>query len=208
MVMPLNRPTFDTTMDGDSDLHIASTAQLLHLTSNFNYTYEGVTTIRGFMADVWISPRPFDSFQNGFNVTDGAYLIYMTRPGQVFSTVYGVTTNPVLVHLKYTGVAHSFTNGTYSTRNFTNHVSMFDFSDVEPPLDVYDISPCINRSTAVTVKFLIRASQGPPMQIQFRSSVRSAFMQYAKSIGQPFVSPLQITNIQVSKLINILLERN
>lgn len=186
---------FDSTVGTDGQLHLRSPRDLFLASSMFNFTYEGVSMVRGIAVDVWISPREFQSFFNA-NVTNGVYIIYISRPGQRISSEFGITTDPVIVQAQYNGFARvRLRNGTIMENNLTATFSVYDFSSVEPSLDVYDTTVCLLPSDYVTLRFSL------PLKARssnlFRSTIRSALFNYSKQINIPFLSPLQINNIQV-----------
>ena len=188
---------YDSTVDSEGQLHLQSLRNLFLANDQFKFSYEGVTTVRGLMVDVWISPRDFEQYY-GANITNGVYNLYFTRPGQQVTSEFGSTTEPVIVQTRFSGFARTeLPDGTILEQNFTQTNSLFGFTPAEPPLDVFDTSTCFYPSDYVMIRFTVPSNVTLNNQTEFRSNIRSAFMNYASSIGMPFKSPLQINSIQV-----------
>ena len=188
---------YDSNVDSEGQLHLQSLQNLFLANDQFNFSYEGVTTVRGLMVDVWISPRDFEQYYRT-NITNGVYNLYFTRPKQQVTSEFGNTTNPVIVQTRFSGFARTeLLNGTIMEQNFTVTTSLFGFTPAEPPLDVFDTSACYYPSDYVMIRFTVPSNVTLNNQTEFRSNIRSAFMKYASSIGMPFKSPLQINSIQV-----------
>ena len=187
---------FDSVVGGDGQLHLKSPRDLFLANSMFNFTYEGMTMVRGIKADVWISPREFEAFFNA-NVSNGVYIIYISRPGQRIVSEFGITTDPVVVQAQFKGLVSYIANSTVMERNISSTFSIFGFTRSEPPLDVYDTTMCLLRSDYTALRFRI-----PIRNISsLRSNIRTALIDYANRINMPFLSPLQINNIQVGIII-------
>ena len=192
---------YDSTVDSEGQLHLQSLRNLFLANDQYNFSYEGVTTVRGLMVDVWISPRDFQKYYRT-NITNGVYNLYFTRPGQLVASEFGVTVDPVIVQTKFSGFARTeLSNGTIDEQNFTVTTSLFGFTPSEPPLDVFDTSVCYSPSDYVMIRFTVPSNVTFNSQTQFRSDIRSAFMKYAANISMPFKSPLQINSIQVIEWI-------
>ena len=188
---------YDSNVDSEGQLHLQSLRNLFLANDQFNFSYEGVTTVRGLMVDVWISPRDFEQYY-GINFTNGVYNLYFTRPGQQVTSEFGNTTEPVIVQTRFSGIIRiELPDDTIMEQNFTVTTSLFGFTPAEPPLDVFDTSTCYYPSDYVMIRFTVPSNVTLNNQTQFRSNIRSAFMNYASSIGMPFKSPLQINSIQV-----------
>ena len=112
-------------------------------------------------------------------------------------SVFGNTSDPVLVQDKFSAVLNTVINGTVVSINVSSVASVFGMSPAEPPLDVFATLSCFSPSDYRMVQFRLPANVGPANQAFFRSNVRSAFIKYADSIGMTFVSPLQVNTILV-----------
>lgn len=169
--------------------------------SEYQFVYEGITTVRGIPVDVWISYRSQETLYS-FNFTDVVYTLFITRPGQVSKSEFGFTTDPVIVQTKFAAVLTiTFPNGTTNVTNISSTSNLFGFTPSEPPLDVYSTLACLSPSDYEVVRFRVPLTTAPPNQDKFRSNIRSAFIKYAKGIGMPFVSPLQINSIMVRNTV-------
>lgn len=168
-------------------------AQLFLLTDEFNYTYEGVSTIRGVEVDSWISYREFEQTAN-VNLSNFLYNIYFTRPEWSLETLTSESSSePTLWQLQGTGTI-TFVNASTNltkTQNFSNTYDFFGFSSGEPDRDVFDTSVCVPDSDYYSVTLYL------PVQ-----GVRVDFLQLYRNIRRGLTSftglkPLQIGNIQV-----------
>ncbi|XP_003386281.2 PREDICTED: uncharacterized protein LOC100639693 isoform X3 [Amphimedon queenslandica] len=197
-VQPLNEnnTAFDSIRDNSGHFYLRNVSSLFLLGSPDQFVYEGVTTIRGMMVDVWQSYRDQQIIYRG-NFTNITYLLYMTRPGMNTDSVFGNTSDPVLVQSKFSAVLNVVVNGTVISTNLSSVSSIFGMSPSEPPLDAFATLSCFSPSDYRMVQFRLPLNVGPANQALFRSNVRSAFIKYANSIGMTFVSPLQVNNIQV-----------
>ena len=198
MVQPLteNNTVSDGMRDSTGELHLRSLRSLLLAGPQYDFVYEGVTTVRGIPVDVWQSYRDQQTISS-FYFTNITYLLYMTRPGVNISSPFGLTTSPVLVQTKITGVVSGVADGYPYSVNVSSVSSVFAMSHTEPPLDVYATLSCFSPSDYQVFQFSVPPAVGPVNQQLFRSNVRSAFLDYAKSINMPFLTPLQVNNIQV-----------
>ena len=205
-VQPLdeNNTIFDSVQDQSGQLHLRNVSRFFLLGSPDQFVYEGVTTIRGMMVDVWQSYRDQQIIYGG-NFTNIIYLVYMTRPGMNTDSTFGSTADPVLVQTKFSAILNLAVNGTVISTNLSSVSSVFGMSPSEPPLDAFETLPCFSPSDYRMVQFRLPANIGPANQELFRSNIRSAFIKYASSIGMNFVSPLQVNTIRVNSLIIIML---
>ena len=196
MVQPLNENNTDGMRDSTGELHLRSLRSLLLAGPQYDFVYEGVMTVRGMPVDVWQSYQDQRTF-GSVSFTNITYLLYMTRPGVDTSSPFGFTTDPVLVQTKFAGVANVVADGNPYSVNVSFVSSVFAMSPTEPPLDVFATLSCFSPSDYQVFQFSIPPAVGPVNQQLFRSNVRSAFLDYAKSINMPFLTPLQVNNIQV-----------
>lgn len=193
-----NNTFYDGTMDSNGHLRLDNLRNLFLANSQFQFVYEGVSTVRGIPVDVWLSYRGQERIQNNnfYNVT---YIIYISRPGQIVSSEFGLTTTPVIVQTSFKAVLQvNFSNGTTTMRNISSITGLMGFTPSEPPLDAFATLNCLSIADYQQIKFRIPLTSGPTTQNNFRSNIRSAFLDYATKIGMPFLSPLQINNIKVS----------
>ena len=188
----------------DSLLHIQSARDIFFAGDQYNYSYEGVTTIRGVQVEGWSSIRDSTTINFGVTFTNALYEIFFTRPGTVHISDYSISSDPALWRIVVSGnVTGVRRNGTtFNTSvNFVNDLS--DFSSSEPPLDLFDILPCHQAIGYVEVGLGLPANipdpnSPPPIDMaRFHGNLRKAMMDYANTVGMTLVTPLQITAIRV-----------
>jgi hypothetical protein len=190
----LDNQLFDA-VDEDGQPTLASPAQLFQLTNEFNYSYEGVTTVRGVEVDSWLSYREFIEYPGEYNVSDVLYELFFTRPEwTVGSYSFADSSQPSLWRVKVSGL-YSFSNSTTNlteTQNFSATYDTFAFNRGEPNLDVFDTSACVPPSQYYIVSLHLPVDVG--VQVDFSQLPRNVRAELALSTG---VRPLQIGNIQV-----------
>ena len=194
VVTPLSNLTrglrfdFDTNSDTPS---IASPNQLLLLENFFNYSYEGVSTIRGIEVDSWVSVRDFESLPGNVNLTNAVYEAFFTRPGVTLVNEHSVTTTPVLLRVKLSGDFYAIVNN--SIANFTQsfQYDLFDISTQEPPYDAYDVSSCYDVEDVVSLALRIPGQLTGFDLGDLRENIRVAISNYTG------VFPLQVAGVNV-----------
>ena len=194
--------SFDTVVE-DGVARLASPSDLLLLSNEFNYSYEGVSTVRGVEVESWISYREFEQV-GAVNLTDTIYEIFFTRPGWKLETLISVTDSgdSTLWRLKLTGTitfVNSSTNLT-QTQNFSSTYDYFGFSSGAPDLDVFDTSVCFPPSEYYIVTMFLPVENVQVDFSQLRRNVRSSVSSFTN------VRPLQIGNIQVTLCVQEKLE--
>ena len=187
------------TLQGDSDLvaslgtpvDLLTFAQLLQ-----EYTYEGVTNVRGVDVDAWIGLQrsvPFQFDVGTATVRNGTWELFYTRPGWRITGDRAVTTDPVLWRINLSGDL-SFTNATDNTTSsglYTTTYDIFDFSSEEPDFDVFDVSTCFSPSEYHVLSLAVPGHVQGLNFSRLRNNLRAAIVDYAK------IQPLQVGNIQV-----------
>ena len=185
-------PFFDITVT-DGMPRLSSPSELFLLSNEFNYSYEGVSTIRGVDVDSWISYREFETLRNS-NLTDATYEVFFTRPDWSFQSASSpASSTPIPWRVRLSGVStfmNSTTNLTESS-NFSSTFDLFGFNVGEPDLDVFDTSVCINSSEYYILNILLRAVGSDVDFSLLRRNVRNGFAAYTG------MEMLQIGNIQV-----------
>jgi hypothetical protein len=187
---------FDVTTNDDGSFQLISPNDLFLRGSEFNYSYEGVSNVRGVDVDSWVSVRDFERITDNVNLTNAVYEVFFTRPGWVYTTSQSVNTDPVPWRVKITG--------TFSFLNFTSNATvqmdsmyeldLFDFSTDEPPYDAFDISSCSAPEDFYTMILIIPGQERGIDFGQLRRNIRTSVTNYTG------LRPLQIGNIQVSRL--------
>ena len=185
---------FDVATGDDGTLQIVSPNNFFFLGNEFNYSYEGVSRIRGVDVDSWVSVRNFERLTSGINLTDAIYEVFFTRPGWVYSTDRSINTDPVPWRMKISGmisILNVSDNSTTITINGTFLRDYFDFSAEEPNYDAFDISLCSGPDDYHTILMLIPGQEKGIDFGQLRRNIRTSVSNYTG------LRPLQIGNIQV-----------
>ena len=193
-VQPLREvaPYFwDLMIDDNNTLQLVSANNLFFRGTEYNYTYQGATNIRGVDVDYWVSYREFE--QIGLNLSNAYYHVYYTRPGWNFTTVHSVTTESVPWRIVINGTVTrvNTVDNTTVTYNTTYEMDLFDFSMEEPPYDVFDVSACSGPDDYYTLGLIIPGREKGLDFGQLRRNIRTSVSNYTG------LRPLQIGNIQV-----------
>ena len=186
---------FDVTTDNSGTLQLVSPNNFFFLGNEFNYSYEGVSNVRGVDVDSWVSVRDFEKVAQAVNLTDTIYEVFFTRPGWIYVTDRSINTDPVPWRVKLSGRVSFLNSTTNSTVNIngTFQLDYFDFSTSEPNYDSFDISLCSAPEDYHTVLMMI---PGQEKGLDFGRLRRNIRTSVSKFTG---VKPLQIGNIQVCK---------
>ena len=180
-------------------LQIKSPSEVLFLTNDFNYSYEGVTTIRGVDVDVckWIAVH--DEIQlSQANLTNGVVEWFFTRPGWRITSDTSTTTDPVPWQLRLSGILNYVNDtGEMVVEDFNGLYDMFVFSTREPWFDVFDISSvCVDPEDYHILRMAVSGQERGVVDLgQFRRGIRRSITEYAS------IFPLQVGSIEVSDLL-------
>lgn len=160
-----------------------------------NFSYEGVSTVRGLEVDSWITTKDSYMFPTGVILKNVTYELFFTRPEYTLNTLLSSNSTSVPWAYNMRGVV-TFPNYSdptnTSTREFNVAGSLFDFSVDEPPYDAFDASLCFSAEETHTVVLLFETPRvGIDFRV-FRTNLRASLVGYLK------VRPLQINNIHVS----------
>ena len=185
---------FDITTDVSDTLQLVSPNNFFFLGSEFNYSYEGVSNIRGVDVDSWVSVRNFEKFTGAINFTDIIYEVFFTRPDWVYTTDRSINTDPVPWRIVIDGTLNfpNFNDSSITKYNTTLEMDFFDFSTEEPPYDAFDISTCSAPDDFYTMILIIPGQERGIDFGQLRRNIRMSVSNYTG------LRPLQIGNIQVS----------
>ena len=185
---------FDVTQNDDGSLQLISPNNFFLLENEFNYSYEGVSNIRGVDVDSWVSVRDLERVTENVNLTDAIYEVFFTRPEWVYTTGHSVNTDPVPWRIKITGTISylNFTSSATVQMDSTFEMDFFDFSTDEPPYDAFDISSCSAPDNYYTMILIIPGQERGIDFGQLRRNIRTGMTDYTG------LRPLQIGNIQVS----------
>ena len=181
----------DITTNDDGTLQLVSPNNFFFLGSEFNYSYKGVSKIRGVDVDLWVSVQDFERLTHTTNL---AYKVFFTQPDWIYTTDHSINTNPVPWRIIITENVNfpNFTNSSITKYNTTFEMDFFDFSTEEPPYDAFDISSCSAPDDFYTMILIIPGQERGIDFGQLRRNIRMSVSNYTGS------RPLQIGNIQVS----------
>ena len=199
-VMPLNDDiTYFHAVEGDSNFvaELLTPGNLVGFASEFPYSYEGVTNIRGVDVDAWIGMQPAFSDQTTdglLELRNGTWEIFITKPGWRITGDRTVTTDPVIWRIRISAnVSFTFARDNTTTTGFYSALyDIFDFSSEEPDFDIFDVSACFSPSEYHVLSLAVPGHQQGLNFSQLRRNLRSAIVGYSN------IQPLQVGNIQVS----------
>ena len=181
---------FDIAINDEGTLQLVSPNNFFLLGNEFNYSYEGVSNIRGVDVDSWVSVRDFERVAGIVNYTNVVYEVFFTRPDWIYTTGHSINTDPVPWRIKLSGIANY---SEYGTSNISFEMDFFDFSTDEPPYDAFDISSCSAPEDFYTMILIIPGRERGIADLgQLRRNIRTSVTNYTG------LRPLQIGNIQVS----------
>ena len=184
----------DIVSNDDGSFQLVSPTNFFFLGSEFNYSYEGVSNIRGVDVDSWVSVRDFERLAAAVNLTNGVYEVFFTRPGWIYSTDRSINSDPVPWRINIVGgmsILNMTDNSTFQV-NGTFQLDYFDFSTDEPNYDAFDIvSLCAAPEDYHTILLIIPGQEKGIDFGQLRRNIRTSVSNYTG------VKPLQIGNIQV-----------
>ena len=190
---------WDIATNENGTVELVSPNGLFYRGSQYNYTYQGATNIRGVDVDSWVSYREFESLTNIYNISNAYYQVFYTRPGWSFYNVQSATTDPVPWRIVINGTVSrlNMTDFTIITYNTTYVLDLFEFSTDEPPYDAFDVSSCSAPDDYYTVVLLIPGNETGIDFGQLRRNIRTSVSEYTG------LRPLQIGNIQVSACLSL-----
>ncbi len=183
---------FDFDLNSETP-HIASPNQLSLLDNLYNYSYEGVSTVRGIAVDSWVSVRDFERFPNNVNITNAVFEVFFTRPKTIVVSSHSVSTLPVVIRAKISGnFTTNFDNGSVLSDWRSFQYDFFDVSVQRPPYDAYDVSSCYDDDNVVSVVLIVPGVLTGFSLADFRENIREGISNYTG------VSPLQVASVSVS----------
>ena len=196
LTQPLSKAVphlWDVTTDDKSELKLVSPNNVLLRGTEYNYTYQGATNIRGVDVDYWVSYREFEQITDHFNFSNAYYYVYFTRPGWILSNIRSVTSQPVPWRLVINGTVskRNISDNSIFTYNTTIVTDISEFSTDEPPYDVFDVSACSGPNDYYALGLIIPDREEGLDFGQLRRNIRMCVSNYTG------LRPLQIGNIQV-----------
>ena len=191
-IMPLtaNSSVLNDAADEDGLPQLKSPNELFFQNNEFNFTYEGVSNVRGVDVDSWVSIRDFQEFGPASSITNGLNEVFFTRPEWNVSTLNGYNEGPIPWRLAIRGMLT--VNSTANATNFTAVYDIYSFSEQEPDFDIFDTSVCYTPSEYHILTLAVPGNESGVDLRQFRRNIRLSVAGYAA------IPPLQVGNIQVS----------
>ncbi len=172
--------------------HIASPDNLNLLTDRFNYSYEGVTTVRGIPADSWVSVRDFEQFPGrNVNVTNAIYEIFFSRPDTTIVNTHSVSPGTVVLRVKLSGNFSAYSNGSLVNAWRSLEYDLFGVSTERPLYNDFDVSACYDNDDIVSIVLFFPGSLTGFNVGDLRENIREGISNYTG------VSPLQVANVEV-----------
>lgn len=195
-VLPLENASmfYDVVTGPDGDYTLRSPSDFWRLGSGHNYSYEGVTTVRGIEADAWIAGYDTFVLSSSFSLVNGTVEVFYSQPGWNLTTVYSYNSDPIPLAINITGTLVNTCDETEMCepdREYSAFHNIFDFSTEEPDFDVFDTSFCSAPGEYVILSLIIPGQESGSDLSQLRRSIRSGLSQWAR------IPKLQVANIQV-----------
>ncbi len=193
---------FQAVRDNDGNLHLRNPKNIFFAQDYQNFVYEGVVQIgEDLEADAWIAQNTSNITVSNITFSNSRYELYFSRPGTVVTSVFGSSLNPVLLYSVFKATqATTYPNGSVAVEDMTYETAFISFTSVEPPLDVYDISQCLSPDEYVELRMRFKLDALVNSQQNLKQSIRFSLSEYAKSVGMPFLTPLQVSSLGVSLL--------
>ena len=202
-VQPLTNASFlyDMARGTNGTFQLRSPTDFFRLGTGYNFSYEGVTSIRGIEADAWISIRDSFPLSVANNTLDNATVeVFYSRPGWTSRSLYSTSSDPIPLAINLTGIIVNRSCDDEMCENameFSAFYNIFDFSSQEPDFDVFDTSFCSTPGEYDILSLIIPGQEGGMDLSQLRRSVRLGLTGWA---GIP---ALQVSNIQVDFIVYI-----
>jgi len=192
-VMPLNDDiTYFHAVEGDSNFvaELLTPGNLVGFASEFPYSYEGVTNIRGVDVDAWIGLQPAVPFRFSVGtatVRNGTWELFYTRPGWRITGDRTVTTDPVLWRINLSGdiLFLNATDNTTSSGFYSTTYDIFDFSSEEPDFDIFDVSTCFSSSEYHVLSLAVPGHEQGLNFSQLQRNLRTAIVENEPHFSQP-----------------------
>jgi hypothetical protein len=182
----------DVTFDIDGNPQLLPPSRFFFLGGDYNYSYEGVTTVRGVEVDSWVAIVDFVVLGPFSNMSDGVIDIFFTRPEYNITTDRSTGGSQVPWRIILRGlVTYDFFNITGSM-NTSFEIDYFDFSPSEPSYDAFDISSCSDPDQSHTLGLRFKVPRDGIDFSTFRTNLRASL------VAATNLKPLQVNNIHVS----------
>lgn len=186
----------DVIFDDDGNPQLITPSRFF-LLEGFNYSYEGVTRVRGTEVDSWIAVADFIRLSSYGNLTDGVVEVFFTRPE------YNIVTDrsadgmqvPWRVNLRGLVMYDYPLLNVSGSMDVDYELDYFDFSASEPPFDAYDISVCFDSDESVTLGLRFEVALEGISFRTLRTNIRASLVAATK------LKPLQVNNIHVSNVM-------
>ncbi len=179
----------DVELDEEGNANLISPRTIFFQHKDLNYSYEGVSTVRGVEVDSWIASPDFFQFNAVSNITNGVFEIFFTRPGYNITTDRSAGASVVLWRIIVSG---EVSNAIIGSVNVSYEMDFFDFSTSEPPYDVFDVSVCFDPEESHTLLLLFEVPRLGIDFSTFRTNLRASL------VNATGLRPVQVNNIRVS----------
>ena len=191
---------FQAVRDDDGNLHLRNPKNIFFAQDYQNFVYEGVVQLGdNIEADAWIAQNTSNITVSNIKFSNPRYELYFSRPGTVISSVYGSSLNPVPLSSLFSATqTTTYPNGSVTVEDVTYDSVYYSFTSVEPPLDVYDISRCLSPDEYVEIRMRFKLDALVNSEQNLKQSIRFSLSEYAKKVGMPFLTPLQVSSLGVS----------
>lgn len=184
---------FDVTTGINGTVVQRTPTDFFRLGSGYNFSYEGVTRLRGIDVDAWISVRELFPLSGVTDLFNGTVELFYTRPGVNSSSLYSSTSDPVLIAINITGILVSSSCSDETCEDSAiKYYNIFDFSSQEPDFDVFDTSLCATPGESEILPMIIPGQESGLDIRQLRRNIRLGLTEWAD------IPKLQVANIQVN----------
>lgn len=195
-VVPLENASmfYDVISGPDGNYNLRSPSDFWRLGSGHNFSYEGVTTVRGIEADAWIAGYDTFILSSYSTLVNGTVELFYSQPGWNITTVYSYNSDPIPLAINLTGTLVNTCDDDEMCepeREYSALYNIFDFSTEEPDFDVFDTSFCSAPGEYAILSLIIPGQEYGSDLGQLRRSIRLGLSQWA---GIP---KLQVANIQI-----------
>ena len=188
----LNFSSYDIAGGPDGAKRMRTPTEFFRVGAGYNFSYEGVTKIRGIEAEAWISVRDSFPLNLGSKVVNGTVELFYSRPGSTISSLLSNETAPVPLAINLTGTLCYVGDDCGKSTSLSSFSTFYDFSTTEPDFDVFDTSFCAQPGQYRIISMKIPGHEFGADIGQLRRSIRLGLTEYAN------ISLLQVASIEVS----------
>jgi hypothetical protein len=187
----LSYSSYDIAGGPDGAKRMRTPTEFFRVGAGYNFSYEGVTKIRGIEAEAWISVRDSFPLNLGSKVVNGTVELFYSRPGSTLSSLLSNETAPVPLAINLIGTLCYDGDDCGKSTSLSSFSTIYDFSTTEPDFDVFDTSFCAEPGQYRIISMKIPGHEFGADIGQLRRSIRLGLTEYAK------LSLLQVASIEV-----------